>query len=715
MPEGFRENRTYNVQAHLFWWIFGACIMGAIEGFFCLITFSVLPVAGITSAFTAYVLFAVVAGFISCLCIFHTGRSEDNRTHTALSLFTAILVFFDAAIVIRRTPYLLGRIGQGIGLLVAVLAAAVLAFLVLRSLSRKSGRPVPFFLSSVILVHSGFLFLRYVNHYEHDSTIFYHPPAAYFNIAMLILFLPLYYVVFRFFRAERVERSLLSFRGRLGIAVLLLLTVLVFLGGRFYSPGAGSAPSSPNILLIVMDTTRRDFLSCYGHEPVTSPNIDSLAARGAIFENAIASAPWTVPTHGSMFTGLFPSSHGAHWEHMYLDGPINTAGELVRRNGYQTVGFSNNAVVGYATNFTQGFDDFYEMWKGSSKIPTLYSQIKDFLIFKADRGDAGAGLTNEMIKGWLERRYDRERPFFMFVNYFEPHLVYNPPVHYRKRYTNDSDTVARMRRMNIHTLYRLLSDSSADGFRLSEDEIKTLRELYSAEIAYLDSKIGEFIEYLDIKGYLEDTFLIITADHGDNLGEHNLIDHQLNLYDTLLRVPLIILHPTLVSSGVRIEGTVQSTDIFPTILEVAGIPVDEVGYPVQGKSLFLYLSGEDSRNIAYSEYMSPKDQFKRIQKWVVAKGKDSDFLSFDRRLKSVRTDTLKYIWSSDGNDELYKISSDPWEEEDIVGTRPGSVNFFSNNLEMWHDSLPRLLDEEEEIPEMDKETRDLLKALGYVD
>ncbi len=696
-------------------WILGAFILGIIEGVFCFTTFEILPLSLVTSGLMAYVLFAGVTGTVVSVLFSSPGSNRIRRVHAVLMLFTAILVAFDTAVIFRMTPYLRGKVGQGMGLFLVALAGGAAAFVILRWMSSRIRKPVAFLLASVVSIQLAFLVVRLVNHYTYYQTIFYAPPAGYYNLAILVLFFPFLYVTYRIVRLEPVMRLVSALSSGAGAIVVLTASLLIFLGGKLYLPGAGTAHAGPNVLLIIMDTTRSDHLSCYGHHRETSPNIDRLAAEGLVFDEAIATAPWTLPTHASMLTGLYPSTHGAHWEHMYLDGSLTTAAELLGERGYQTVGFSNNAIVSDATNISQGFDDFYEGWRGADRFPPLFSQIGDLVYRMADRDDDGARITNDMIRGWFERKYDPDRPFFMLINYFEPHLVYDPPVQFRRRFIEDSGVVRKMRDMNIHTLFRLLTKSSSRGLALSSEELHALKTLYDAEIAYLDFRIGELFDYLDERNVRNRTFTILTSDHGENIGEHGFIDHQLNVYEPLLNVPLILWYPPLIERGGRVPGMVQSVDVYPTILEVAGVDGDETGYPVEGKSLLQIASGRDSRDRTLTEYMSPKNQFGKVQRWAEARGEAADFLRFDRRLKSIRTDSLKYIWASDGGDELYSLEKDPAEAVNLVEERTAAVDTLRETLEDWTGSLPDILGETGEVPEMDEETRQLLKALGYIE
>jgi len=705
----------YGLGSYIYRWVLGAMVIGVVEAIFCIWTFDILPFSLAASGLAAYVIFAVLAGTFTFLFLYPSRASTAGKEAFSHSLFLAFLVFFSTAVMIRRTPYLLDRFGQSQWLFAAAAVTALVCFFILRWAGRRIEKPVPFYLASVVLMLLAFLLVRQFNHYSYDDTIFFKPPALYMNTALVVLFFPAYYIVYKLFGLGAVEKVFDTLERRGGLILLLALTVIMYVGVESYAPGQGTPGSRPNIILLVMDTTRKDFLSCYGHQPETSPNIDALAAEGVVFENNVATAPWTIPTHSSMFSGLYTSSHGAHWEHLYLDDTIETVGEILADRGYRTVGFSNNPVVSRSTNLDQGYSDFYEMWKNASRFPTLYSQIKDFVIYKMGRADAGAERTNEMIEGWLERRYDREQPFFMFINFMEPHLVYNPPVQYRRQFAKDDEVTARMSRITIHTVYEMLADESSRGLALAPEEVKALRSLYEGEIAYLDSRIGELVEYLRSRDYLDNTLLIITADHGENIGEHDLIDHQLSLYDTTLLIPLIIRYPSRIPGGTRIDDLVQSVDIFPTMLDVAGVEEEDLDDSVLGRSLFFNIRGEPGRTVAFSEYMSPKNQFQRVQRWAEARGKVAVISRFDRRLKSMRSVERKYIWSSDDLDEMYMISRDPGEVDNLKETGADEFTGMEEELERWATSLPRMTKENSEIPEMDSETRDLLKALGYVD
>lgn len=710
-----REESSGRVKADISRWAFAALVIGIIEGVFSYVAFETLPLAQATTPPLSYVIFALAVAPVVSIVSLSPGRNESVRQAAVLAVFLALLVFFDSVVLLRRTPYSSRFLGRGIGLFAGSLLVSLPAFFLTKRMLARAARPVPLFLSCAVVLQCAFLFLRYVNHYTYSKSIFYESPALVYNALVALLFLPAVFASARLFGRRAIEGWM--GRGETGRRILLFVVTctVIYMGGRIVRSSLAGTHSRPNILLIVLDTLRSDRLSSYGYERETSPHIDSLAAGGAIFTNAIATAPWTLPTHSSMFTGLYPTSHGAHWEHMYLDGSLRTLAELLEGAGYQTAGFSNNGIVSRATNLTQGFTDFYEMWKSDTRLPTLHAEVKDWLVSLAGRADAGAARTNELIRGWLERRYKGDSPFFMFVNYLEVHLPYKPPVHFRKKVLPDGDIAAKMEKVSIHTLYEIVVEEGKETFPLTEDEIASLSDLYDAEISYLDSKIGELVDYLRSRGILDSTFIILTSDHGENIGEHRMIDHQLALYDTLLRVPLILRYPPFVQPGTRSHAQVQSVDIFSTITDIAGIGGEGVEYPVHGKSLLGILEGGVGREVAYSEYMSPRNQFDRVKKWAKFLGKATDLSRFDRRLKAARTDSLKYVWASDGRDELYRLAGDPGELENKIGSGSGSLQAMKGMLEGWLGSLPPATEGSGEIPEMDRETRDLLKALGYID
>jgi len=416
----------------------------------------------------------------------------------------------------------------------------------------------------------------------------------------------------------------------------------------------------PNILWIVMDTVRADHLSCYGYNRNTTPNIDRIASEGILFENAISAGPWTLPSHASMFTGMFPSKHGTDAEHQFLEDCFSTIAEVLRSNGYTTFGYSNNSVVNRWRNLDQGFDTFIQRHVGAIKGG---SNLADWLKVSVTRRelqnsfleDDGARETNDVVKGWIAGSQQIEPPFFVFINYMEAHQTYHPPQDYATPYLPNGVNYANALKVSQNT-----QRYNMGLLELSDEDLESLLALYDGEISYLDFRLGQLFDYLRETGIMDDTLLIITADHGENFGEHGLRGHQLSIHDTLLHVPLVIRYPGSFDTGVRVAEQVQLTDLYPTVLDILDIDWDSE--EIQGSSL---LQGEEGRKMTFAiaEYALHSDVLKMGQpKFDVAK--------FARRLKTVRTGEFKYIWGSDGHDELYNVFRDPSELENLIETEP---------------------------------------------
>ena len=282
---------------------------------------------------------------------------------------------------------------------------------------------------------------------------------------------------------------------------------------------SGNLKGKPNILWIVMDTVRADHLSCYGYQRNTTPNIDRMASEGILFENAISAAPWTLPSHASMFTGMFPSKHGVDAEHHWLEDGFQTVAEVLRLHGYRTFGYSNNPVVSRRKNLSQGFDTFeFTDWGRRMEssaladllwINTTKRYIEDnYLLI-----DDGARRTNKIVESWIAEANQPEAPFFVFINYVEAHDPYHPPAPYAAPYLGEGMSLAKAMKVN--------QDEAAymsGKVEMSEEDVNILLSLYDGEISYLDFRMGKLFDYLRELEILDETMVIITADHGENFG-----------------------------------------------------------------------------------------------------------------------------------------------------------------------------------------------------
>ena len=494
----------------------------------------------------------------------------------------------------------------------------------------------------------------------------------------------------------------------------------------------------PNIVLAVMDSARAKNISCYGYHKETTPHIDRIAEDSSIYENAIASAPWTVPSHASLFTGAYSRKHNAHSKNKYLDDRYATLQGTLEKHGYETIGISSNIWLSESFGFTRGFSEFKHVWqlfqgvdnaeigdawrsarglraslssvwkalgdnafsRGSALLKSGFNRVYDQHFFT--RYDSGARRINKIAKKWISQRIGGERPFYMFINYMDTHGAYDAPEPYKFMYLPagvDKRKATQVANMG-HWEYVM------GGYELDGSEHKTLEAMYNGELAYTDYRVNELCDFLSDKGILENTLLIITSDHGDELGEHNLLYHSLCLYDTILRVPLIIRYPEFFKRGAAIKEQVQLLDIFPTILDMLGLHEDMSD--MDGRSFL----GGSQREIAIAEYFGFHRTVERIKE--LFPGLNHDVLEkYDRRLKVIRTNEHKFIQVPNDTDELYDLNSDPGEQRNIIHEKEEIAEELRGKLKEWESSFQS--EETETEVSIDERTKRRLRDLGYIE
>ena len=466
---------------------------------------------------------------------------------------------------------------------------------------------------------------------------------------------------------------------------------------------------SPNVILIVMDTARAQNFSCYGHVKQTAPNLEAIASEGVLYENAVSPGIWTLPSHASIFTGLLPSSHGENSVSRSLDHSIPTIAEYLSSRDYLTVGFSKIHFVGKKTGLARGFQQFYEMWKLDPLREN--GNILDKLYIKFDRKlenikylkpDYGSRRINHMVEKWFSEHHQKDRPFFLFINYFEPHLTYWPPKDYRSRFLEEH-MFKKAGGVNQDA-----NAYNAGMVEMSEEDFEILRALYDGEIAYTDYRIGEIVNMLKDKELLDETLLIITSDHGEIIGEHGLMEHRTCPYQPVVHVPLIIRFPDIFPKGRRIKELVQTTDLFPTVCHILG-DSDQIEKCAFDGTILPPLNDTNHR-YAVTEYVEakPPDSFLRKNPTV-------DTSIFTTSFMSVRRDNHKLIWSSDDKYNLFDLSSDPTEERNIAGDEKQAAILsdlravVQKQLNKWKDPARG-----DYSGEMEEEVVKRLEDLGYL-
>ncbi len=465
----------------------------------------------------------------------------------------------------------------------------------------------------------------------------------------------------------------------------LLLLLAAFIGS---GAGCSRRPDRPNLVLVVIDTVRRDHTPCGVGSPSftdCTPTLDRIAGEGTVFTHAWSTAPWTVPAHASLFTGLLPSGHRCTGANPVLDTTAPTLAGILGENGYETAAFYSNPWLS---------EEFSGLLRGFEQQKKALAEVKDF-----PRRDQGGKETIGNIARWLSDRRD-ERPFFLFVNLLEAHLPYDPPREYRDRELADlpPDLVVSGDYAN----------EVNSGKHIEEMiPLEVVSRLYAGDVNLADQLVSRLVDLLKEHGLYDRSVLIITSDHGENLGEHGLLEHQYDLHETLLAVPLIIRSPGRAPSGIR-DDPVMLCDLFPTLLEAAGVRNAEI--PPRCRSLFGPALPEMRPVI--SEYAGPPKALVRLLARI---NLTFDRARLERSFVTVRRGRMRLTIGSDGSVELNDLSADPMQRLNIADERPDVVRKLRSHLGRIRPAARRPGDETPGIDGIDDDMRRELRSLGYVD
>jgi arylsulfatase A-like enzyme len=463
---------------------------------------------------------------------------------------------------------------------------------------------------------------------------------------------------------------------------------------------------NPNILLIVMDAVRADHLSCYGYKRPTTPFLEEMAADGVIFDNAFAAAPWTPPSHASLFTGTYPSKHGVDVdENLYLHDGNVTLAQILGSSGHRTFAILPDAHLSDKRGFHRGFQDYIEVFRLpylKFDFAYLESSARNLLLGR----DKRSYLINRLVKRWLTQNAVKDEPFFVFVNYKTAHNRYQAPWPFRKRFEVKPDPDQDKKKLDY------FSDGGgypymARKFEMSAGDFEVVKSWYDGAVACIDDRIRDLVQYLKKIKLYENTLIIVTADHGENFGEHGLAYHLFCLYDTLIRVPLVFHAPALFRGPIRVPHLVSLTDVLPTLLDILRIDSNR-RREIDGRSL-LPFDGRPYHSHIFSEFDRPTWMLKNL----ATRFPGCDFSHLGRGLRCVRTAEHKLIVRSDGRHELYHLPSDPGETRNLIEQNPEEANILQRTLEDWLASSKM---SEVSVPPKEDDALILknLRDLGYV-
>jgi arylsulfatase A-like enzyme len=414
-----------------------------------------------------------------------------------------------------------------------------------------------------------------------------------------------------------------------------------------------ATPEHINVILITIDTLRADHLGCYGYKHNTSPFIDQIAHKGIIFSNVYAQIPLTLPSHTAILTGIHPKTNGVRLNGFCKakDDLVSLA-EILKDNSYSTFAIIGGFPLDNRFGLSQGFDTYDDDFIGDKKKKAKYWHHHKFHRYERKANEITDGAVGLLKK---TSRWDK---FFLWLHYFDPHWRYRPPEKFRKLFTLN----------------------------------------YDGEIAFVDSEIERFFDFLMKERLVQNSLIIIVSDHGEGLNEHGEEGHGWELFNSTLRIPLIFYCPKIFPSAMRIDALSQSIDILPTILEILGIPDLN---SVEGQSLLPFINEAQKKNnerFIFAESNKPKIVYGNLTRYAVIDGK------------------LKLIAYYNADNEIveYKLFNLEKDPEELV-------NIYDSNLEIaerFAFELKRFFlpaSNNFTLFKANQEIFEKMKALGYID
>jgi arylsulfatase A-like enzyme len=529
-----------------------------------------------------------------------------------------------------------------------------------------------------------------------------------------------------FFLARRYNRNSQrlsqSVSTNLGSCMLWLSAIVVLLGCHVFLKQqpilSGPRPSSaiearaaghPNVILISMDTVRADHLSVYGYARDTSPVLQEFARHATVFTNAISAGDMTLTSHASMFTGMYGSQHGAHWQlgknrdgvamgdEVGLPLPENrlTLATILSRKGYRTAGIvANTTYLQHAFHLDHGFQ-YYDQ-----PYPKLFFDRRDPFYLRTDLARflghfsphaisdlayLRAAEVNDKAFELLTKTKGEGRPLFLFLNYMDAHHPYFPPPPYDVKYRGRDKTFSaiRYRALEFQVLSRVRNYTDADRKRDFSQ--------YDGGIAYLDAQLGQLFGKLKELGLWDNSLIIVTSDHGQSFGEKQLVAHGSSVYQEQVHVPLIIKYPGT-ADGQKREDLASHVDILPTVLDTLGFQ-----YPA-------LLPGRSLRTAP------------GLPITVISESFPCDLLAnlnprFRRTERAAFFGPFKLIIATNGEREFYDLSQDPFEQRNLYASRLPMADRLEDGLRRWIAASPVV---HSRPAALDKQEIERLKSLGYL-
>lgn len=474
----------------------------------------------------------------------------------------------------------------------------------------------------------------------------------------------------------------------------------------------------PNIIVIILDAVRARNVSAYGYKSMTTPHLDAFARENILFRRAFSPATWTIPSHTSLLSGLYLSQHRIEnaQAKRRLHPAIVTIPEALSLHGYRTAAFSQNMLFSPKHHF-DGFDNFIEVEDAhfvtqmGGKKPKKSGSLS-WKISRYARKVKSARKMLEQMLNWITASPD---PFFLTANLTNAHYPWAPPLDilFRKAGLNSRYLL----REEYHSLNPFQFNSGKKSITPTHRYI--WQKCYDASIMHLDREVNRFLQQLRKRKAWSNTIFIVTADHGEMIGDYrDIVGHTLSLHDNLIHVPLLMSHPQY-TGGLVVEGVVQIHDLFSSILDwsqssTENIPPSQLQRPSLSRAIE---HAQDQQGFAFAEedYTDSYDVLGGLQR--VNPRMDPN--KYPRKQIAIRSSTHKYIWFNDRPGEFYNLNADPLEENNLVATNDSSertiMSDLQNALEIWRSNLdpfpPQIVEDQTAT---NPEIRERLRELGYL-
>lgn len=477
----------------------------------------------------------------------------------------------------------------------------------------------------------------------------------------------------------------------LGVGMVALLSGIAAPTGAPGQPAATAAAQPPiHVVLFLIDTLRADRLGAYGYDKPTTPNIDALAKESVLFEHALATEGWTLPSVPSIFTSTFACEHNLIIDRMQLSAELLTLPQRLQAAGYYTTSFYANPYLGAVTGLSRGFDI-------ARRMPFA---------------------DGETVGAWLKER-PSDRPYFLYLHNLEPHDPWKTPARYVKRF--GEVTPAESRRISRLMLkYKPLMRAdwkgerglgATDNTKLQDSYLEQLHQLldqhlilYDASVHLADERLGSAIAALKAAGQWQRTLFILVADHGEEFNDHGAYIHGQSLYQELIHVPLLIKLPDAAHAGQRVAHPVSLVDLMPTIMDVLGRP--DLLHGARGTSLMPLVRGEKQPVADEIIVTSVRINIKKFYKpWAETRGNTN---------VAMRMADWKGIWNKDHDTiELYNLADDPGEQRNRAADRHELAQRMREHATRFFAECAACQKPTKPVEMSDSDRREL-EALGYI-